>query len=88
MNTIENKKHQNPQHNPNNTQKVPMKVRVERSRISRRENTLRRNHDLRNRFNQLFGQERLRFDDAIHQLCIEFYMTDRVVRRILSSTDL
>lgn len=45
----------------------------------------RRNVKLKERMNELYNKERLRYDDVISKLCEEFYLAPLTVQRIIKA---
>lgn len=62
--------------------------RIKQTTLTRTANTQRRNKDIRNKFDKLYTESRLRYDDCIKQIAYEFYLTTRVVERVLSQTQI
>jgi hypothetical protein len=53
-------------------------------RIKSREETIkRRNADINKRFNKLYNEDRIRYDDCISKLAYEFYLSEDSIGRIL-----
>lgn len=54
---------------------------------TRRKTIERRNRDIRNRYNVLYNQKRIRHDDCLEKIAFEFYLSVYMVSRILQNSD-
>ncbi len=46
-------------------------------------NTRVRNNRIQNRFNQLYNENRMRYDDVINTLCEEFFLSKRRIETVM-----